>query len=210
MAALNRLIVSRQNLENAFSKFDDCLVSWVIIEGNHDDRVARTTGGAVHLGMLIHGTIAQYSRYHFMWLNTSRGPVYITHPDNFSSDPVRLGQELYDVQPRKAHVVVTHCHRKQRGWTKDGSFEVMAIGTGRDPYRTKYKAVRANKHRQWDSSFLMVKGGYFYDFDLKSTDWKFWLGDMYPMFEDRILALDLPHRLLKLSAETKQEDVAWS
>lgn len=85
---------------------------------------------------------------------------------------------MASIQPRKCHVVVAHCHRRQDGHTKDGLYEVHALGTCRDPWRTKYKASKANKHNQWDESFLMIKNGYHYPFDMKTTDWKFWLGDL--------------------------------
>jgi hypothetical protein len=165
------------------------LVAWftdgiIIIEGNHDDRIARATKGEVHLGMLIKDVNVVYSRYAFLWVNTTRGPIKIVHPDNFSGDPVVLGQQLYDVEPRKCHYIVPHCHRKQIGWSKDGAFEIHAMGCGRDPVKTKYKARKVNKHKQWDSSFVMVKGGYFYDFDLKSTNWQEALGELYETYQN--------------------------
>lgn len=88
-----------------------------------------------------------HSRYAFLWVHTSRGWVKIVHPQNFSSDPITLGQQLYDVEPRKAHWIIPHTHRAQRGWSKDGLYEIICIGTGRDEPRTKYKAMNVNKHR---------------------------------------------------------------
>lgn len=117
-----------------------------------------------------------------MWLHTSRGWVKIVHQQNYSADPITLGQAMYDVEPRKCHWVLTHCHRKQSGWSKDGLYEIHAIGTGRDETCTKYKAINANKFRQWDMSFLMMKDGYFTDCDLKATNWREMLGDLYEQY----------------------------
>lgn len=78
--------------------------------------------------------------------------------------------------------MLTHCHRKQTGWSKDSLYEIHAIGTGRDESRTKYKSINANKFRQWDMSFLMIKDGFFEDFDLKATNWKKALGDLYEQY----------------------------
>ncbi len=44
-----------------------------IFDGNHDERLAKTTGGEVTLDMLLAGLDVTYSNYRFMWLETSRG-----------------------------------------------------------------------------------------------------------------------------------------
>jgi hypothetical protein len=62
---------------------------WVI-EGNHDNRIARATKGEVHLGMFMYDIPIKYSRYPFMYLDTSRGPVKVVHPENFSGDIAAL------------------------------------------------------------------------------------------------------------------------
>jgi hypothetical protein len=164
-----------------------------IIEGNHDDRVARKTGGEIHLGMFLDETIAQYSRYSYLYTHSERrGITKIVHPDNFSANPVVLGQDFYDVergpfydpeQPfetmQKCHFVVAHCHRQQSGFSKDGVHEIHSLGTMRDPARTKYKSKGQNKHRQWDQGFLVMQGGHFYPMTLNGTNWQRELGDLY-------------------------------
>lgn len=161
-------------------------VAWfdtiIIIEGNHDDRINRATGGEVWFGMLLreaqllagHCQVI-FSRYGYLYVKTARGPVYICHPQNFSSTPVRLAQQLYqtingpDWDPReldspsdKCHVVVTHCHLINSGFSPDGARECHAIGTLRDPVKTRYKQQGANKHYEWNQGFLYVKSGFFY------------------------------------------------
>lgn len=155
----------------------------IMIEGNHDDRIARTTKGQVHLGMFLGKTKVEYSRYAFMHMITSRGLVWIVHPSSFSGDPLVLGQKLYSVQPEKGHWVVAHCHRRQDGWSPDGAYEIHALGTGRDSEHTKYKATKINTHKQWDSSFLCIQGGYHYPLDLRSTNWQRELGAIYPYYQ---------------------------
>ena len=118
----------------------------------------------------------KYSRYPFMYFDTARGPVKVVHPQNFSGDPVTLAQQLYSVTPEKSHYIVAHCHREQFGWSPDGRFEMLTLGTGRDPMRTKYKATAINKHKQWDASFIMIRDGFIIPMSLKRTDWKRELG----------------------------------
>jgi hypothetical protein len=132
----------------------------VIIAGNHDDRIARKTGGEVHLGMLIPDELAKYSRCSYAYIETrKRGLIKVVHPDNFSSTPVALGQQFYDVEYgpyfdeanpfetlRKCHFVISHTHIDQSGWSKDRIHEIHAIGTCRDRRRTAYIAKGQNKY----------------------------------------------------------------
>jgi hypothetical protein len=84
---------------------------------------------------------------------SNRGLIKVVHPENFSSDPVTLGQAFYDVEqgpdfdmmnPRdsyeKCHFVIAHTHRFQRGKSKDGIYEIIALPCTRDPQRTQYSA----------------------------------------------------------------------
>lgn len=160
----------------------------VIISGNHDDRIARKTGGELHLGMLLHDLPVTFSRYEYMWLRTSnRGDIKIVHPQNFSGNPVTLGQKLYNVdcgvdypnKSSKSHIVLGHCHRQQSGWSEDGLHEIHALGCMRDSTRTLYKQQHINKHFQWDSGYMMLIDGYFYPRTLKGTHWQKVLGDLY-------------------------------
>ncbi len=162
------------------SEFAKWFTDITIIEGNHDDRLNRKTSGEVHLGMFLRGTNALYSRYAYLHLHTSRGLVWVVHPDNFSGDPITLGQQLYNVHSPKGHWVLGHCHRRQDGWTPDGEYEVHALGCGREEKKTKYKATKINKHKQWDKSFLAIQDGFHVPLDLKATNWREFLGELCP------------------------------
>lgn len=178
-----------------FIELDKWFVDTDIIEGNHDDIIARKTRGHVHLGMMLHHSNVRYSRYSYLYLETSeRGLIKVVHPDHFSSDPITLAQELYDVERgpyfdpihpfetmRKCHIVMAHTHRDQHGMSKDGVYEMHCIGTTRDEVRTKYKRKKATKHRQWDSSFIVVQNGFFYPMRLIGTNWREELGDLYDL-----------------------------
>jgi hypothetical protein len=171
--------VTRHLLAEYGKWFDDIY----ILEGNHDDRIARATKGEIDLGMFLEYTGAKYSRYSYMWVDTSRGPVRVIHPRNFSQYPITLAAKLYNKHPRKAHMVMAHCHRREDGWTEDGAYEIHCLGTGRDKDRTKYKMLRVANFCEWDASFLMVKRGFFYPLDLNASDWQELWGDMYPLYQ---------------------------
>lgn len=134
-----------------------------------------------------------YSRYPYLYLKTSkRGLVKGVHPENFSKTPVALAQPFYDVEHgpyfdplrpfetmQKAHFVVSHTHIDQSGYSKDGVYEMHAIGTCRDPNRTQYKATSQNNHHQWSPSFLKMKRGYFTHLHVWGTNWEEELGELF-------------------------------
>lgn len=139
-----------------------------------------------------------------MYLKTSRGYVYVCHPENFSKTPVKLGQELWTshIAPdgSKPHVVLGHTHHMQKGYSPDAMQEIVSLGCMRDPKKTKYKQRSANKHYEWNRGFLMIKNGHFYPFNMdvnfgiEYTDWKFWLGDFADLL-DVDVRHENPHRI---------------
>ena len=172
----------------------------VILEGNHDDRINRATGGEVWFGMLLReaqryaedaDAKVVFTRYNYLYVRTRRGPVYVCHQHDYSKTPVRLAQEHYAVQngpdydptdpdsvKESCHIIVTHCHIYQSGVTPDDYREVHALGTMRNPLKTKYMRTKATKHTKWTQGFMMVKGGYFHNLSRKNTDWSSLLGEV--------------------------------
>jgi hypothetical protein len=80
---------------------------------------------------------------------------------------------------QKAHFVVSHTHIDQSGFSKDGVYEMHAIGTCRDANRTQYKSTSQNTHHQWSPSFLRMRGGFFTHLHVWGTDWRAELGELY-------------------------------
>lgn len=188
--------------------FDDIY----IIQGNHDDRISRATGGEVWFGMLLREAHVRaqhiieeggrqranvhFSRYSYMYVRTSRGTMYICHQHNYSKTPVKLAQDIYgvingpDYDPRdlnavseKCHVLVTHTHIIQSGFSPEGAREVYGIGCCRDPQKTKYKQTSANKFPEWNQGIFYAKSGYFYNLPRRSTNWLDVLGELSPQAE---------------------------
>lgn len=78
----------------------------------------KATSGAVYLSLLLRNSPVNFSRYAWMYLKTSRGYVYVCHPENYSQNPVQLGQQLWATHRApdgsKPHVVLAHTHLMQR------------------------------------------------------------------------------------------------
>lgn len=71
-----------------------------IISGNHEERLPKATGGNLDLGLLIEDIPGvHFSNYRYMWIDTSRGPVYACHQQNFGQNPIAVGQKIYDSLP---------------------------------------------------------------------------------------------------------------
>jgi hypothetical protein len=174
------------------------LVEWFnegiwAITGNHDLRLAKKTGGQVTLAMLLEGTEMPLSEYSYMYLHfPSTGEyAYICHQFNYSKTSVKLAQDIWAVEcapdgsKSKMHVVVTHTHVAQDGFSPDGEWRCIGLGCIRDPRRTQYARERATKYPKWNQGFLMIKGGYFYPLTVKGTDWNEFLGpELYDVLQN--------------------------
>lgn len=161
------------------------------IRGNHDDKAARISQGQITPHNIYARTKAVYSRYAWMHVQTSRGLVWVVHPRQYSKAPITLGQKLYNANTPKGHWILGHCHLRNDGWTEDGTHEVHSIGTGRDPEKAPYKNLNVSTHPQWNSSFIVIKGGEHIPLDLKSTNWRRTLGD--DLWEISPLFKETPH-----------------
>ncbi len=174
----------RQN-QNQVAKLLQLLGYWFeqifIISGNHDEHMARATGGELTLDMLLKDTKAEFSYYRYMYVYSRRGPIYVGHPQQYSSNSIGLAQKMYNVTlsptGEKCHMVIFHTHQPQSGLSPDGLRECYAVGCGRDKDRTVYKMLGSNAYPEWGQSFLMLRRGFFTHFVVKATDWELVLGE---------------------------------
>lgn len=148
-----------------------------VISGNHDDRVARKTGGQVVMSMLLDsvGVDVSIYTYMYMFMPSVKEWVYIAHPYNYSKNSQDLARKIYNVttapdgydnftgepiqdydelrdgpNTAKCHVVVGHTHLQQEGWSEDGLYRCVALGTMRNPKKTAYMRRHATKFPKWN------------------------------------------------------------
>ena len=155
----------------------------IILEGNHDIRVASYTDGEVHLGMLLGGDNVVYSRYPYCYLETSHGPIKIIHPDNYSRIPSRQGQTLCASDPRTPHIVMAHTHLYASALSLHGISQIECIGTGRASEKTEYASLSVTTHPCWNDTFAMIEGGIIESKGAIITNWPKELGDLYPDYK---------------------------
>jgi hypothetical protein len=95
------------------------------ITGNHDERLARKTGGQIRIDMMLEGEPVKWSNYSYLYIHSpARNEwTYLCHQYNYSKIPVRLAQDVWAVETapdgsrRKMNVVITHTHLEQTGWS---------------------------------------------------------------------------------------------
>jgi len=158
-----------------FGEFGKWFTDQYFVTGNHDARVAKATGGEIHLDMLMYGSPVNFSRYAYMYMKTVRGWVYICHPRNYSIHAgSKLGNDLWatHIAPdsSKCHIVLGHTHLAQTAWSADGQQELVSTGCMR--HRAEYKDTSANTYRAWQRGFLVIQNGYFYPYTEFGTDWE--------------------------------------
>lgn len=156
-----------------FNEFKDVSKNQYFIEGNHDRHIAIATAGQAWFGQFFpeYENIT-FSRYPYMYIATDRGLVKVTHPKNFSENAINLGRNLINKNKLKSHIIMAHTHQGQRGYSKDGQYEILALGCMRCPIKTQYKNIVDNTFGEWQPGFAFMKDGYFYMLNLYSTNWK--------------------------------------
>jgi len=152
----------------------------VLIAGNHDERIAKTTNAGIDLGMLLKHPNFHYSRYSYLWLTTPFGDVRILHTKQYRKNPLSLAQDILDKSPRKGHIVIAHPHIYAQGYSRDGRYQMHCLGTGRDPNRTAYLQLDETTHPTWNSSFLKIADGELIPLFTRDTNWRRELGALYP------------------------------
>lgn len=193
----------RQIISRYAEWFDE---GFYALAGNHDLRIDKKTGGEVTMGMLLDDTPVVWSRYSYLYnfIPKIREWAYICHQFNYSRASVKLAQDVWKVvsapdgysnetgdpipdydefvhgkNKQKCHVLVTHTHVAQDGFSEDSNWRTIGLGCMRDAKRTKYKQTRATKFPEWNPGFVMLRRGHFHPCTKDGTDWRLMLGDDY-------------------------------
>ena len=186
----------------------------VTLQGNFEPTWLFSTPEVVRqrtLEMLLDDTDMQFSRYSYMyiWMPKLQEWVYVCHQFNYSRTSVKLAQDVWNVvsapdgydnatgerivgydewqhgkNKQKCHVIVTHTHVAQDGFSPDGNWRTIGMGCMRDDKRTKYKRARATKFPEWNQGFVVLRNGYFSALTKHGTDWADLLGpELYGLLQ---------------------------
>jgi hypothetical protein len=148
-------IADVRELKQIINRYGEWFETMVGCYGNHDMRLAKKTGGEVTIDMLLDDTGLQLGQYSYLYIFN---PVlqewtYVCHQFNYSKTSVKLAQDVWTVvtapdgydnrtgeripdydplvhgwNKQKCHVIVTHTHVAQAGFSPDDSWNCIGMG----------------------------------------------------------------------------------
>jgi len=152
---------------------------WVL-PGNHGNMVARETNAKVTEKMLLLKAPVNYTYSPKIFLQTANGLIRVTHPKNYSKNPLTVMRQIYNTNPPHCDLVIGHLHQDAHGWSEDGEHELFSLGCVRDPERTPY-LMETTIYPQWQFSALAVlPGTNEYMSYNPATNYRRVLGKFYP------------------------------
>lgn len=160
---------SAMALAKVLETFDKVYMSW----GNHDARVHKALGYKVPFTTAMRMMFADLDsslmeRVHLsnldhIWIDTARGPYYLSHPKAYASNPLVNARKLATI--KHAHVITGHSHHTALGHDPSGKFVCAEIGGFFAADKTEY-LQRTTTFPVWQNGygfidregFLMVEG----------------------------------------------------
>lgn len=178
------------NTEKEFTTADQYLAKClqvfnrvIITQGNHEERLFKNLLGQV-----------RHSRFFRMFnteitaeLNDKKRRVSVSgytycivnntwlvgHPESYSD---RGGQTPADLADKyNYNVICGHNHQFGVQMSKNGKYIGIDQGMGADELKIEYVNRYLAKNRKWQNGFTMVRNNYPYVFNLRFTDWNYWL-----------------------------------
>lgn len=130
--------------------------------GNHDFRVSISTGGGMdmsELARIIHpgtkGVTLHVTPYDRIWNNIRTGTWLLTHPHQYSRNPLVVARQLS--AKFGCHVLVAHQHHHAIGASLDGKHVVADLPCACTPM--PYKMMSTSTMPEWAPGFsALVKG----------------------------------------------------
>ena len=150
--------------------------------GNHEDRYYKAFGGSIpHVRFLnmINDQITsnlddkkriKVSNYPYSELNES---WLIGHPQNFGSSGGTVPARIADKYEK--NIICGHNHQFGMQMSMSGKYIGIDHGCGADPLKIEYYMKGFNTYRTWQNGFTMILNNKPYVFNLKMTDWNWWL-----------------------------------
>jgi hypothetical protein len=148
---------------------------FLLITGNHDERVYVATMGEVSFGDYLHDLVpgVKITPFWQAYLHSGEEDWLICHQANYTKQPGVVARDIAEIQ--HINVLAAHTHHLSFSLDKSGNYMCVDGGHCRDVERTLYKQRKMSRYPAWSSGFVMIKNGYPYLFSKTKTDWDFWL-----------------------------------
>lgn len=146
----------------------------VYINGNHEERVARSTEGRISFRDTLadffgdgeRPGVVEFSRLFWCWVGDK---WIVTHPTNASAIPARVPFALAAKFHR--NVVSTHNHLWGAATDASGTFHVIDSGMCADPAKLEYYAMRHNTRPAMAQGAVIIRRGFAWHLHPHLTDW---------------------------------------
>ena len=146
----------------------------ILLEGNHERRLVKLTGGEVWPEMLYRDPHIEFSRYPYAIIQSNTGEWRVTHPKQYSKQPMNLASYL--ALKFRQNIISFHEHHFGLTYDEFGRHIIINGGGLFDPKKVAYVQLDDSKTPAMVPGFVMLKGGYPYLFGKGSlTDWTRWL-----------------------------------
>jgi hypothetical protein len=145
-----------------------------IVNGNHDERVAKKLDANWGLELLINASFGRdwpdctvyISNLDYLYLNDT---WLIGHPSHYSGQGGKTPSDLADLHAR--NVITFHNHVIGWSQSKSGRFVGIDAGHCTVPDYHYYQKRRLTKFARWSSGFVIISNNHFYTFSEQHTDW---------------------------------------
>lgn len=98
---------------------------------------------------------------------------FVCHPSVFSQLGGKVPSEIADIE--QMNVIAGHNHQFGIQCSRSGKYIGIDQGMACDGSKVEYYKMSVNTYKKWQNGFTMVKNGFPYVFNLKFTDWNYWL-----------------------------------
>ena len=146
-------------MRKVLETFDRVYMSW----GNHDARMHKTLGYKVPfvlaMQMMFHDlepellARIQFSNLDHIWVDTPRGPFYVSHPKAYTQIPLNTARRLASIH--LAHVITGHSHHTAIGHDVSGKYVAAEIGGFFNASRTEY-LQRTTTFPKWQNGWGFI------------------------------------------------------
>jgi len=145
-----------------------------ITSGNHEDRLLKMMEGQLEqhtfFKMITNDERVTVSPYPFCTVN---GTWKVVHPKNYGDRGGHVPTDLADKYD--SNIISGHNHQWGVQASRNGRFVGADQGMAGDPEKIEYHQKNITKNRAWQQGFSMIYRNHLYLFNLKFTDWDFWL-----------------------------------
>jgi Icc-related predicted phosphoesterase len=140
--------------------------------GNHDRRITKSTGfmdeDDLH-DLLGRPERCQWSKYGWCVVKSDNGDWRVTHPRNYSINPLIVADTL--AQKFDSHIISFHEHHSSISLDRYGRHIIVNGGCMVDDKKLAYVSLDDSKSAAMKKAFVVLKDGYPYLMAEGITDW---------------------------------------